>query len=103
MFYTFSQNNSGGVWNGPRLVIVEADSPDEANERAQTYAGVYFYGCEQGWDCPCCGDRWYPVESYEGDPVPSYYGEPITKDTDEDVKIVLKDTTPEELNEMLGA
>ena len=61
MFYTFDQNNSGGQFIGPNYIIIEADSAEEANTIAQESAGVYFNGCEDGIDCECCGDRWYPV------------------------------------------
>lgn len=59
MFYTFNQNNSGGRFAGPaKHVIIEADSADEACEIATNH-DVYFEGCDKGFDCPCCGDRWY--------------------------------------------
>lgn len=51
MFYEFRQNNSGGVFEidesrGISLhVIVEADTAEEANERAQRI-GLYFNGVE---------------------------------------------------------
>lgn len=86
MFYDFRQNNSGGSFaydeaaGISHIVIVEADSVAEANARAQRI-GLYFDGCESGYDCDCCGDRWY--EKYrddEGDPVPSEYGAPIDFD-----------------------
>lgn len=59
MFYTFYQNTSGGYNKGHDYVIVEADSADDANARAQEYAGVYFYGTIDGRDCKCCGNRWF--------------------------------------------
>ena len=62
MFYTFTQNNSGGSFITDEAiahyVIIEADSADEANSIAES-KGIYFNGCEIGEDCPCCGDRWY--------------------------------------------
>lgn len=62
MFYHYSQNNSGGSFdNDDRVchhVIVEADSADEADVRAESI-GLYFDGVERGLDCSCCGDRWY--------------------------------------------
>lgn len=58
MFYTYHQNNSGGFFKGPSIVIVEADSHEEADEIAQEN-GVYFDGVDKGIDCECCGDRWY--------------------------------------------
>lgn len=70
-YYKFRQNNSGGRFNideslgiGPD-VWIEADSPDEANEYAQTI-GIYFNGVEKWMDCDCCGDRWYKVEDFDG-------------------------------------
>lgn len=82
MFYNFRQNNTGGAFaldedRGISVnVIVEADSTEEANERAQRI-GVYFNGCDDGSDCPCCGDRWYEAWGNEGEPVPSIYGKPL--------------------------
>ena len=84
-FYTFRQNNSFGVWEGPINVIVEARHLDEACDIAQDH-GVYFDGCESGIDCPCCGDRWHRPWFDNGDEVPSEYGTPLDeeelKDTD---------------------
>lgn len=57
MFFTYRQNNSGGVWDGPEAIVVEAEDTDEANAIAQLH-GVYFDGLDTGKDCPCCGPRW---------------------------------------------
>ena len=63
MFFTFTQNNSGGRFRfddkrGISVnVIVEADSKEQALERAESI-GLYFNGVENGSDCECCGDRW---------------------------------------------
>lgn len=79
-FYTFRQNNSGGSFdtNGTveELVIVEADTAADANERAGSL-GVYFNGVAKGFDCDCCGDRWYRVEHEDGREVPTYHGQPL--------------------------
>ena len=57
-FYTFRQNNSGGVFSLPAInVSVEADSPDEANDIAESH-GVYFDD-DYDFDCECCGQRWH--------------------------------------------
>lgn len=72
-FYTFDQNDSGGSFDGPTHVIVEADSADHANERAQDVAGIYFDGCDTGTDCSCCGDRWYRAHAHDGDNIPQLY------------------------------
>ncbi|WDM16709.1 hypothetical protein J3S85_37725 [Streptomyces lavenduligriseus] len=80
MFFTFDQNNSGGVFDIDTAagisayVIVEADTAEEANERAESI-GLYFDG--EG-DCSCCGGRWSAQwSSDKGDEVPSIYGEPV--------------------------
>lgn len=57
-FFTFSQNNSGGFFTGPaKYVIIEALDMSEADDIAERN-DLYFNGCESGWDCSCCGDRW---------------------------------------------
>lgn len=76
MFYTFVQNNSGGVFIDNEqvchIVIIEADTADEANRLAETH-GIYFHGIG---DCPCCGDRWYEQWSdTDGTEQPSIYNE----------------------------
>jgi len=81
MFYTFNQNNSGGRFSFnekagiTHFVIIEADNVDEANSLAEDL-GIYFNGCDDGRDCPCCGDRWYPVDndSYDCKDSPVIYG-----------------------------
>jgi len=79
MFYTFTQNNSGGHFirnaNVDHYVIIEADNRLTAMERALNI-GIYFNGVDEGIDCECCGDRWY--ESNNGTDVPSSYGSPFT-------------------------
>jgi len=72
-YFTFNQNNSGGEFIGPRSVIIEADSADEANARAHEY-DVYFDGCSTGHDCPCCGDRWSRVYDNDATDKPEIYG-----------------------------
>lgn len=77
MFYTFGQNNSGGIFTLDEksglthYVIVEAKTPDEASARAQD-AGIYFNGVCAGMDCGCCGDRWSEPWD-EGTPEPMVY------------------------------
>jgi hypothetical protein len=83
MFFDFDQNNSGGGFDFDaeagitHHVIIEADSAEEANERAREL-GLYFDGVENGPDCDCCGDRWYEAHG-EGDDVPTVYGTPVTE------------------------
>ena len=74
MFYTYSQNNSGGSFIGPHYIIVEADSARQANSIAQDH-DVYYDGVEFGDDCECCGDRWEPIEKdSEGTQSPMIWG-----------------------------
>lgn len=81
-YYQFHQNNSGGSFvhsadSGlSALVIIEANSAEEANDRAKDI-GIYFNGCLFGVDCECCGDRWDPADEDDGYDAPSYYGEPV--------------------------
>lgn len=82
MFYDFKQNNSGGSFDfdwedGISVhVVIEADTPDEANHRAEDM-GLYFNGCADGRDCNCCGDRWNTADEYEEKEYPHAYGEYI--------------------------
>lgn len=85
MFYEFHQNNSGGfdeideVAGIGKVVIVEADSANEANAFAERI-GLYFHGCQDGIDCDCCGDRWSEIwDDKEGTEKPTVYGRPIKK------------------------
>lgn len=55
-------------------VIVEADSPEDANRRAERI-GLYFDGAD---DCRCCGSRWYAQWSGdEGTSAPQIYDTPV--------------------------
>lgn len=75
MYFTYTQNNSGGSFTLPaKYVIVWAKNADEANDKAEE-AGLYFDGCSSGFDCSCCGDRWY--RSWEdGTKTPKIYDQP---------------------------
>ena len=78
MFYTFVQNNSGGGFsvNVPagisHYVIVEARDAVTANMLAQDL-GIYFNGVSKGYDCDCCGDRWYVAYDSDGTELPEIY------------------------------
>jgi|TARA_R110000764_G_scaffold56963_2_gene124176 hypothetical protein len=63
MWYDFRQNNSGGYFNGPKYVLVEADGYEEANAMAEK-VGVYFDGTG---DCPRCGPRWSMATEWDDD------------------------------------
>lgn len=77
-FFTFRQNNSGGAFDiddsVDRFVIIEASNSDEANNRALDI-GIYFNGCDNEIDCPCCGDRWFPVWKDDATESPEIYGD----------------------------
>jgi hypothetical protein len=94
MFYTFRQNNSFGTFVVDKdvsyYVIVEADSYDEANEKAEEI-GVYFDGVRNGHDCPCCGNRWNRCDTYDATDEPVIYGEPYTDYESREVRIYRKD------------
>jgi hypothetical protein len=83
-FYHYRQNNSYGAFDfTDKLtanVVIEADSPDQADKRAEQI-GLYFDGCSSGIDCPCCGDRWYRASgtSYDSYEFPAVYGTPFDK------------------------
>ena len=83
MFYTFNQNNSGGDFiindNVAEWVIIEADSADDANDRAERI-GIYFDGCADGYDCSCCGDRWYRQWRNDGTETPEIYDRPVVEE-----------------------
>lgn len=86
-FFEFHQNNSRGVFYGPALIIVEAESKAEANEIAERDGEIYFDGVEDGHDCPCCGDRWSPCWG-DGSDQPESFGNPVEEG--KDVKIIRK-------------
>jgi len=83
MFHTYRQNNSEGIFLGPTFVCVEADTLDEADERAEQSGFVYFNGVRKGKDCACCGDRWSCA--YDADDLtetPTAYGKPLFNQSD---------------------
>lgn len=78
MFFTYSQNNSGGKFviddKVCHYVIIEADDYRFANILAEDL-GIYFDGCDSGYDCSCCGDRWYSAwDDSDGTKTPMIYG-----------------------------
>jgi len=78
-FFTYDQNNSGGVFeltdDLTYRVIIEAESAKEANAKLESLGG-YFNGVEKEIDCDCCGDRWYSAWSEDaGNPEPLLYGQ----------------------------
>lgn len=88
-FFTFRQNNSHGIFKGPRYVIVEAKDADTANFLAegQSSIPVYFDGCASGIDCSCCGDRWDKVRKDDATETIKIYAREINFfDVDELIK-----------------
>lgn len=98
MFYTYRQNNSGGFWSDnlysgiTRYVIIEANSASHANERAEDI-GLYFDGCDDDRDCPCCGDRWYKTYESEATEQPELYGELVGEKEGSDIAVHYLDGT----------
>lgn len=82
-FYTYNQNNSGGLFTLDKerglthFVIIEAENSVAANNKAEDI-GIYFDGLG---DCPCCGNRWWPSDEDEGTETPEAYGKPVTEIT----------------------
>lgn len=74
-FFTFRQNNSGGHFRGPQIVIIEAKDESHALQIAETSTEIYFDGCEKQLDCDCCGDRW--SRYCDQSETPEVYGESI--------------------------
>lgn len=78
MFYTYTQNNSGGYFiqnNDVRqFVIVEADNAEQANLRANDIVEDYREYCQ------CCGERWYiNCSDEDGKEVAMIYDTPVTQ------------------------
>lgn len=84
-FWEFNQNNSGGSFDFneeagiTHIVLIEANSKEQAVAKA-VGIGIYFDGCEDGTDCPCCGDRWSTPWG-DGDKEPQVYGKPFKEHT----------------------
>lgn len=76
-WYAWNQNNSGGEFhvndNVAHRLFIEAYSEEEADRKAQDL-GVYYNGVDDGFDCDCCGDRWYSPEKLE---FPINWGGPV--------------------------
>ena len=80
-WYQYTQNNSGGQMDVnervSHYVLVQAPTASQADSIAEAIVGIYFNGVEDGMDCECCGDRWYPNSGNQyGDKVPLVYGKP---------------------------
>ena len=60
MFYTYYQNNSGGILyedeNVGQYVVIEGDTIEDINERAEKIFENYMEFC------PCCGERWKDLD-----------------------------------------
>lgn len=63
LFFRFDQNNSGGYFDGYHNVIVEANTPEQANLIA-AHSGYVYFG-DRGDCIECCGFRW--SEFWDGD------------------------------------
>lgn len=78
-WFTYIQNNTGGTFDYDEVrgithfVIIEASTPKEADDKLCDIGG-YFDGVRNGYDCSCCGDRWYETYREEGTDEPLIYG-----------------------------
>lgn len=80
-FFDYVQNNSGGWFTDAEgklteHVVIEAVDVNHANMIAEQI-GIYFDGCEEGFDCPCCGDRWSRAQKGDGTEAPIRYNVPL--------------------------
>lgn len=78
MFYTAVQNNSGGQYiindDVSYFVIIEANSPEEANNILNNITKNYRRYCS------CCGERWqFDFDEEDGDNVPMIFGDPVSE------------------------
>jgi len=79
MFFTYRQNNTGGIFhvndNIAHFVIIEAESEEASDIKAKNI-GLYFDGFN---DCECCGARWVSMRycGESGTTKPSAYGKSI--------------------------
>lgn len=77
-YFRYSQNNSGGHFDiddtVAHHVIIQAHTSQDADRRA-VEIGIYFNGCDDDRDCPCCGDRWSTAWG-DGDDTPLIYDTP---------------------------
>ena len=75
LWYTYDQSKIRGVYMGPaRTVIVQANSPNEADARAEA-AGVDFHADSY----QCCGARFMRMAEHVwcAEPTPTYGGRPV--------------------------
>ena len=82
MFYTFSQNNSGGYFvkdhdaGVAEYIIIEANNADDARSRFWDI-GEFVDGFRSY--CRCCGDRWSDdmIDDDDGTERPEIYGQHV--------------------------
>ena len=73
-WFHYRQNNSGGFFDGPPHVLIQAHNADEADAIAERN-GLYFGGVSSGRDCECCGNRWSSAYG-DGEETANIYGNP---------------------------
>jgi len=89
-YYTFRQNNSGGVFVAPAInIVVKADSPEQATTIA--IANGMYLDPEYEQDCECCGNRWYG-DAIETDTIPevSDWDKSFSRSDDVPAQIVIE-------------
>ena len=105
MFFIYRQNNSGGVYVGPKYVLIEANSAEQADEIALNGDVIYFDGCSTGMDCACCGDRWRSTWDDPRDNVEdaiSYCREYVYDPQPEDEILIIENLEGYEYEHMVG-
>jgi hypothetical protein len=71
MFFTYTQNDSGGYLIGPEYIIIEADTKEESNE--------IFNNLELDHESrDCCSSRWYEYSASDGYEQPTIFGGEIS-------------------------
>ena len=89
-YFTYRQNNSGGVFTAPAInVVIKADTAQEA-EAIALANGIYFDPMFE-IDCECCGERWFD-EAITSDTVPvvSEWDTMFSKTDDVPAQIVIE-------------
>lgn len=98
-WYEWAQNNSGGFFEEEKngvchRLFIEADTYDLAEQKVFEL-GVYYDGVDEGYDCECCGDRWYSGNEVTEESVEKYAQKLATKYgwTSPDARLFYKDGT----------
>lgn len=61
LLFRTTQNNTGGTYKGPKVILIKASDYKEANNIFLSHPDVYL----NGPDCACCGNRWEEFTRYD--------------------------------------